>query len=58
MSKELHCGDVVPGCDEVIRGETVEEVMEAGARHARDAHGMEEVDAETAEKVRAAIREV
>lgn len=58
MSKELRCGDVIPGCGEVIRGETEEEVLAAGARHARAAHGIEEIDEETAAKVKAAIRDV
>lgn len=57
MPKELRCGDIVSGCDAVIRGETEEEVLSKGARHARDAHGITEMDEETAEKVKAAIRD-
>lgn len=58
MSKELHCGDIMDGCQHVVRGATEEEVMRKGAEHARKAHGLEEIDEETAEKVRAAIRDV
>lgn len=57
MSKELHCSEVIEGCDHVIRGESEEEVLAKGARHAREAHGVEEVDEETEAKVRAAIRD-
>lgn len=57
MAKELHCGDVIDGCDHVVRGETEDEVLARGAEHAREAHGVEEVDAETAAKVRGAIRD-
>lgn len=57
MAKELHCGDVIEGCDHVIRGETEDEVLARGAAHAREAHGVEEIDEDTATKVRQAIRE-
>lgn len=57
MAKELRCGDIMPGCDHVIRGETENEVLAQGAQHARDAHGVEQMDAETAEKVRSAIHD-
>ena len=57
MAKELRCGDVVPGCDHVIRGETEQEVLSKGARHAREAHGIERMDDETKRKVKAAVRE-
>ncbi len=56
MSKELRCADVVPGCDHVVVGETEQEVMEKGAVHAKEAHGIEEITPELAEKVKAAIR--
>jgi len=57
MAKELHCGEIMEGCDHVIRGETEDEVLAKGAEHARQEHGVEEVDEETAEKVKAAIRD-
>jgi predicted small metal-binding protein len=58
MSKELRCGDVMEGCDYVARGATEEEVLEKGAQHARTAHGIREMDEETTDRVRAAIRDV
>lgn len=57
MTKELRCGDIMEGCDVVVRGDTEEEVMRKGARHAREAHGVEEMDEETRRKVQSAIRE-
>jgi len=58
MAKELRCGEIISGCDEVIRGETEEEVLSKGAEHAREDHGIEVIDAETPEKVKEAIRTV
>lgn len=57
MAKELRCGDVVEGCDYVARAETEQELMERAARHAREAHGLEEIDEATAAKVKSAIRD-
>jgi predicted small metal-binding protein len=57
MSKELRCGEIMNGCEYVVRGESEEEVLAKGAEHARTAHGVEELDAETVERVRAAIRD-
>ena len=58
MAKELHCGDIMPGCDYVAKGESEQEVMAEAAEHAREKHGMNEIDEETAQKVRAKIRTV
>lgn len=57
MAKELHCGDVVTGCKHVISAETEEELMRRAAKHAAEAHGIEEIDEETAKQVQAAIRD-
>jgi predicted small metal-binding protein len=57
MAKELHCGEIMEGCPEVIRGTTEEEVLRKGAQHARDAHGMEELDEDTIRMVKSKIRE-
>ena len=56
--KQFACGNVVPGCDEVVTGETVEEVLAAGAQHAASAHGMTEVPAEVVEAIKAGITDV
>jgi predicted small metal-binding protein len=52
---ELRCGDVVPGCDGVVRAETREEVLSHAATHAADAHGLTTIDAETERALTAAI---
>lgn len=57
MSKELHCGEIIEGCDHVIRAATEEDVLGQAVEHAREAHGVEQVDAATAARVRAAIRD-
>ena len=57
MTKELHCGEIMDGCPEVIRGENEEEVMRKGAQHARDVHGMESLDDDTIRRVKSKIRE-
>jgi predicted small metal-binding protein len=56
MPKELRCGDLVPGCSRVIRGNTEEEVLSQAAVHATKDHGMT-VTPDVAEKVRGAIRD-
>ena len=58
MAKELRCGDVMPGCPHVIREDTEEELMTKAVEHAKDAHGLAEIDEATAEKVKAAVRDV
>ncbi len=58
MAKELSCGDIMAGCDHRIRGETEEEVLTRAAEHARDRHGMKEIDETTADLVRSKIRDV
>jgi predicted small metal-binding protein len=58
MAKELHCGEIMSGCPEVIRGQDEEEVLRKGAQHARDAHGIEHLDDETIRTVKSKIRDV
>jgi predicted small metal-binding protein len=55
--RELNCRDVGFDCNEVIRGETDEEVMSQAAAHARDAHGMSEIDEETGARIRSLIHD-
>jgi predicted small metal-binding protein len=57
MAKELHCGEIMSGCPEVIRGQDEEEVLKKGAQHAREAHGIEHLDDEMVSAVRSKIRE-
>ena len=56
--KQFACGSVVPGCDEVVTGESEDELMAAVASHAREAHGMTEVPDDVAARVREGITEV
>ena len=55
--KEFKCGQLVPGCETVIDGQSDDEIVAEVAVHARDAHGMDEVPPEVEDKVRAAIVE-
>ena len=57
MSKAMKCGDVVPGCEYVARGETEDEVMARAAEHAKKDHGMETIPDHVLEKVKSAIHE-
>ena len=57
MARRMSCRDVGPDCDFVARGESDEEVMGQVAEHARDAHGMNEVPQELAQKANAAIKD-
>ncbi|HWR49592.1 MAG TPA: DUF1059 domain-containing protein [Bryobacteraceae bacterium] len=57
MAKVINCRSIGVDCDYEARGETVEDVMQQCAEHARTAHGMKEIPPELATKVRAAIRD-
>jgi predicted small metal-binding protein len=49
--KEIHCGEFIAGCPHISRANTVEELMQSVAEHARRDHGMTEID----ESLRAAL---
>ena len=53
--KQFACGNVVPGCDGVVHGETDDDVLAAAAAHAKEAHGMDEVPGEVVEAIKAGI---
>lgn len=55
MTRELRCGDVMPGCTTVIEGKNDEEVMTKAVEHAKSAHNMTTIDPDVAAKVQAAI---
>lgn len=59
MAKILKCQDLGMDCNFVVRGETVEDVMQKGAEHAKAAHGYTDADftPEMIEKVKAAIKD-
>ncbi|HSC70355.1 MAG TPA: DUF1059 domain-containing protein [Candidatus Methylomirabilis sp.] len=56
MGKVLRCGDLMPGCQHVIRATTEEEVLKQAATHAQEAHGIKEITPALATKVKGAIR--
>ncbi|MGI9603934.1 MAG: DUF1059 domain-containing protein [Acidimicrobiales bacterium] len=53
--KSFACGNVVDGCEGVVTGETEQEVMQAAAAHAAEAHGLTELPDEVVAAVRAGI---
>lgn len=57
MAKELKCGDLMPGCEAVIKGKDENEVMARAAEHAKKDHGVAQIPAELAGKVRGAIKD-
>ena len=57
MSKIVSCREVGVDCDFVAKGETEQEVLQQCSEHARKEHGMTELPANLAEKVRGAIRD-
>jgi len=54
--KAMHCGELMKGCDFVVRGATEDEVMKKAAEHAKTAHGIDKITPELAQKVKAAIK--
>jgi predicted small metal-binding protein len=56
MSKQIACGDVVPGCQFTAQAGTEQELLEAVKAHAAKDHGVKDITPELAAKVKAAIR--
>jgi predicted small metal-binding protein len=58
MAKILECAKVDPssGCRHIVRGETVEQVLQKAAEHAKE-HGIHEVTPELMERVKTNIRD-
>ena len=57
MSLTVSCREVGVDCDFVAKGNTEQEVLQQCAEHARKEHGMTELPADLAQKVRGAIRD-
>jgi predicted small metal-binding protein len=55
-SKNIACGDVVPGCTFTATAATEEELIAQVAAHAAHDHGVTEITPELAAQVKAAIR--
>ena len=59
MSKIIECATVAPssGCQQLVRGETEEEVLRDAAEHAK-VHGIREVTPEMMAQVKTTIRDI
>lgn len=57
MAKSLSCKDVGMDCDFKASGETMEELMQAAAAHAKEAHGFDTIPPELLPVVQAAVRD-
>ena len=57
MTKVLRCGDLMAGCNTVIEGKDVAEVLAKGAEHAKKDHGIATIPPDMAAKVQAAIKD-
>jgi predicted small metal-binding protein len=57
MAKVLRCGDLMTGCNTVIEGKDVAEVLAKGAEHARKDHGIATIPPDMVAKVQAAIKD-
>jgi predicted small metal-binding protein len=57
MAKELICRDIGFDCDAVVQADSEEEVMAQAATHAREVHGLQHIDDQTAERIRAQIHD-
>jgi len=55
MTRELRCGDIMPGCPTVIEGKDDQEVMTKAVAHAKSAHNLTTIEPDVAAKVQAAI---
>ena len=58
MSKVLKCGEVNPGCNFEIRGDSEHDVLRRATDHAKTAHQMENIPPEVLSKVKSAIHDV
>jgi predicted small metal-binding protein len=57
MSKVLHCRDAGFDCDRVFRADTEEAVMRLAIEHAEAVHGVTDLTAEDAARIRAQIKD-
>ena len=55
--KELRCRDAGFDCDAVIHGEDDQDVLAKAGEHARQVHGMDEIDEETGAQLRGLIHD-
>jgi len=55
MGYEFACENVVPGCEGKVDAETRDAVLAHAAAHAAEAHGLENLDSATVERIKASI---
>lgn len=55
MVKVINCSDMGSDCTFVAKGETVDEVMEVGAAHGKEVHGIDELTPEMIKMVESLI---
>jgi predicted small metal-binding protein len=58
MTLSIACKDVGTNCSFSAQAETEEELLKKVAQHAKEAHGMANVDAATLAKVKGAIKRI
>jgi predicted small metal-binding protein len=58
MAKAIKCRDVGVDCDFEARADTMEELLQKCAEHAKTAHGMTQIPPDLIAKVQGAIRDV
>jgi len=57
MAKSISCRDVGVDCDFTAKADTVDELMQVTAQHAKEAHGFDTIPPELMPVVQAAIRD-
>ena len=57
MAKVIKCADLMPGCNAVVEGKDVADVMAKAAEHAKAAHGLTNIPPDMVPKVQAAIKD-
>lgn len=56
MPYEFACSTVMANCDELLHGDTEDEVVEEVTDHMREYHGMTELPPDIAKRVLASVR--
>jgi predicted small metal-binding protein len=55
MAEVLRCNAIFLGCGHVVRADTEDELLRLAVEHARQVHGVSEIDEAMARQVKAAI---
>ncbi len=57
MAKSISCRDVGVDCDFTAKADTLDELMQVTAQHAKEVHGFDSIPPELMPVVQAAIRD-